>query len=125
MALDREITEASANFSEHRFIAFHRAFSYFARDYGLEQVAVIEEVPGEAPTPGEIAAIQETVRQYNLRGLFVEPQFSSRLVEQLSADLGLAVAPLDTLETASPGDSYIRLMEGNVAALERVLGNGR
>ena len=120
--LDSDITSTLAAVPQHRFISFHNAFSYFARDYGLEQVAVIEEVPGEAPTPGDIAAIQDAIRTYKLRGLFVEPQFSSALVEQLSSDQQITVETLDPLETAATTDTYIGMMRQNLAALVRVLG---
>lgn len=120
--LDEDIRARVDQFGTRRFVAFHNAFSYFARDYGLEQIAVIEEIPGEAPTPGEIAHIQDVVRSNNLNGLFVEPQFSGALVAQLSSDLGVAVEPLSALEAIQAGDRYIDLMRQNLRAFEAVMG---
>ena len=39
-ALDREIRAAVATFRSRKFIAFHPAWAYFARDYGLAEAAV-------------------------------------------------------------------------------------
>lgn len=120
-ALDQEIEESVAGFSEQRFIAFHSAFQYFARDYGLEQVGVIELTPGESPTPGTLAEIRSLVETYNLRGLFTEPQFSPTLVEQLASDLGVEVAVLDPLETGGENETYVEGMRRNLAALASIL----
>ncbi len=121
-ALDQDMRSSIATFEQREFIAFHQAFSYVAREYSLEQVGVIEAVPGESPTPGTIAQIRALVERHNLSGLFTEPQFSGALVEQLAADLGLTVAVLDPMETASSGEDYQAIMRRNLSSLETVLG---
>ncbi|MBI2589685.1 zinc ABC transporter substrate-binding protein [Candidatus Berkelbacteria bacterium] len=120
-SLDQEITQAVAQFSQKKFIAFHSAFQYFARDYGLEQVAVIEATPGETPTPGTIAEIRSIVESNQLKGLFTEPQFSPALVEQLAQDLGIKIAELDPLETGNENESYVEGMRRNLASLKSIL----
>ena len=121
VTFDTEIEQTVQRFTQREFIAFHNAFAYFARDYGLRQVATIELTPGEAPRPVELQRIRTLVAQYQLRGLFTEPQSSPVLVEQLAADLGIVVRELDPLESAPIGESYIDGMRRNIAALSDVL----
>ncbi|MGI6103440.1 MAG: metal ABC transporter substrate-binding protein [Patescibacteria group bacterium] len=121
-SLDQEFRASIATFRDREFIAFHSAFSYLARDYGLEQVATIEATPGEAPRPAELARIRSLVQEKRLRGLFTEPQYSPATVDQLARDLGIAVRELDPLETNELDESYVDGMRRNLEALRAVLG---
>ena len=49
-ALDQEIANEVATWSNRQFISFHPAWVYFARRYGLEQATVIERSPGREPS---------------------------------------------------------------------------
>ncbi|MBI4023133.1 zinc ABC transporter substrate-binding protein [Candidatus Berkelbacteria bacterium] len=120
-SLDQTIQDRVATFSQTGFIAFHNAFSYYARDYGLTQLAAIELTPGESPTPGQLSVIRSLVAEHALRGLFTEPQFSSDVVDQLAADLGILVRELDPIETSEADASYVAIHERNLAALADVL----
>ena len=55
-ALDGEIRATLAGHGR-RFLAFHAGWRYFAQRYQLDEVGVIEEAPGEEPTPRELAAL--------------------------------------------------------------------
>ena len=73
--LDAEIATEVARWEHHQFIAFHPAWVYFARRYGLEQAAVIEKSPGREPSPAEVASIVQTAGRIGARAIFAEPQF--------------------------------------------------
>lgn len=118
VALDTEITNSTNAFARREFVAFHNAFSYFARDYELQQVGVIELTPGEDPTPGQVAELRTLSQSYGLTALYSEPQYSSALVDQLASDLGLEVLVLDPLETAEGREGYIEAMRRNLQALK-------
>lgn len=118
--LDREIRQAVAAFSSREFIASHAAWVYFARDYGLEQVAVVESRPGQEPSLQNIAAIVETARRIGARAIFAEPQFSSKAAEVIAEESGAQVLFLNPLGLP-PDFEYLDLMRCNLAEMSRAL----
>ena len=120
--LDQEIANAAAQFRKKDFIAFHSAFQYFAKRYGLNQAAVIEEFPGKDPSPGYLAGVARIVGELGIVVIFVEPQFSPKVAEVIARDLGLQVRVLDPIETGDPlRDSYISLMRKNLDVLTEAM----
>lgn len=119
-ALDRDIMLSVAQFREKRFVAFHRAWVYFARRYGLKQAAVIERTPGSEPSPGDIARVVETIRRIGAKAIFAEPQLSPRVAEAIATETGARVLFLDPLGEP-PDYDYIRTMRHNLAQLEKAL----
>lgn len=113
-ALDEEIGAILADLPSRRFVSFHSSLTYFARRYGLEQVGVIEELPGKEPSAGEIADLVEMVRVMGVRAVFAESQFSPRAAEAIAeaSGGGVVVEVIDPLE--DPGDpasgSYAGMM---------------
>jgi len=93
--LDREIAELLAPFAGGRFYAFHPAYGYFAREYGLVQVAV--EFEGASPGPRHLATVIEQAEVDGVEVLFVQPQFSQRAARTVAHETGAAVVPLDPL----------------------------
>lgn len=123
LALDGAIRDALANLPRRDFVAFHPAFRYFAYEYGLREVAVIEETPGREPTPAELTQIIDTIRQYNVRTVFGEPQFSPKIIETLASDYNLFIVQIDPLETGElRADYYEEVMRRNMEAVSEALG---
>ncbi len=120
-ALDREILLTVARWPRRRFIAFHAAWAYFARRYGLEQAAVIEETPGQEPSPGQLARIVAVARAIDARAIFAEPQLSPKAAEVIAQEAGLRVLVLDPLGTP-PEYDYFQTMRWNVQTFAEALG---
>jgi zinc transport system substrate-binding protein len=119
-ALDAEIREAVAGFASRRFIAFHSAWVYFARDYGLEQAAVVERTPGAEPSPAEIAAIIQTAKAIGARAIFAEPQFSPKAAEVIAEESNAQVLFLNPLGLP-PDYRYLDLMRSNLGEMAKAL----
>lgn len=120
--LDKEITEKSRGWKTRKFIAFHSAFRYFARDYGLTQLAVIQENPESEPSPRHIASVIEIIKANGIRSIFTEPQFSHKIVESLAKDLHLKIYSIDTMGTGTFSRGwYEERMKENVAVFEKAL----
>ena len=122
-ALDAEIRNAFAGHGRD-FLAFHGAWRYFAKRYGLQEIGVIEEAPGEEPTPRELGALAQRARAANLPAILIEPQLSPRIAEMLAHDLGVAIVTVDP--NGDPTDparaTYEGLMTWNASAFARALG---
>lgn len=120
--LDKTYTATTSTFSHKSFIAFHDAMPYTARDYGLTQVAVIEDFPGTSPSPEDIVNLHTIITQTGVSVIFTEPQFSSQVAQTLASDTGASLAEFDTLETANPEvDTYISKMTSNLENMKAVL----
>jgi len=93
--LDEQLSRSLATAGVERFMVYHPSWSYFARDYGLEQLAV--EVEGKEPTIQGLAELVRRARELEVDILFVEPQFAGRSARTIAAEIGARVAPLDPL----------------------------
>jgi len=118
--LDEEIREQVATFSSRRFIAFHAAWAYLARDYGLDEAGVIEHRPGQEPSPEEIASIVQTVRSIRARAIFAEPQFSPRAAQAIAEETGTHVLFLNPLGSP-PEYRYLEMMRANLKVMAEAL----
>ncbi|WP_338669330.1 metal ABC transporter solute-binding protein, Zn/Mn family [Pseudodesulfovibrio methanolicus] len=77
------------------FMVFHPSWGYFAKRYGLTQVAI--EAGGSEPSPRHLAEIIEHGRELGVSVVFVQPQFSRRSADVIASELGARVVPLDPL----------------------------
>jgi zinc transport system substrate-binding protein len=121
--LHREIESTTDGFRVREFVAFHPSWSYFARRYGLQEVGVIQRAPGRDPTPRQIEEIVAAVRQYRIRAVFAEPQFSLAAARAIAEEAGAKVLVLDPLGGPDlPGrDSYIALMRHNLEIMREAM----
>ena len=119
-ALDREIHDTVAMFRNRKFIAFHAAWAYLARDYGLEQAAVVETTPGKEPSPAEVAEIVRTAKAIGAKAIFAEPQFSSKAAAVIAEESGAQVLFLNPLGQP-PDYRYIDLMRYNLNEMSKAL----
>ncbi|MFH0830722.1 MAG: metal ABC transporter substrate-binding protein [Parcubacteria group bacterium] len=116
--LDQEIRTGLTQVNGRHFVAFHNAFSYFARRYGLEQVGELVERPGDEPTFADIEALQRTVQELTINTLFVEPGPVPDIARTFAAELNLKIAILNPLETIEPMQgAYLAAMRINLEAL--------
>jgi len=118
--LDKEIRAQVATFSHHKFIGFHTAWAYFARRYGLEQVAAIERSPGREPSPAEVAEIVRTAKTIGAKAIFAEYQFPTKAADAIAAETGAKVLVLDPLGIP-PDYSYIKTLRYDVAEIAKAL----
>lgn len=95
--LDREIRAILAPIPPDRrsFLVFHPTWGYFARAYGLTQIAI--EVEGKEPSPRELARIIEKGRESGAGVVFVQPQFSEKSAKVIADQIGARVVRLDPL----------------------------
>jgi len=83
--LDDEISVALAGVQNRRFIVFHPAWGYFARDYDLIQIAV--EQGGKEPDAQYQMRLIDEAREHDIRVMFVSPQFAARSAEVIAREI--------------------------------------
>ncbi len=78
-----------------RFMVYHPAWGYFAREYGLIQVPV--ELEGKEPGPRELSNLIRMAKKDNIHVVFVQPQFSRRSAEVIAKAINGRVQPANPL----------------------------
>lgn len=123
-ALDRELAEALTPYAGRGFVAFHSAFTYFARRYGLRQVAVVEPLPGREPSARWMREVIRAARESGARAVLIEPQFNPRVARNVARQFDGRVVTVDPVgDPAGPsGRSYADLLRFNLRAFTEALG---
>jgi zinc transport system substrate-binding protein len=123
--LSNDYARETDGLKNRSFIAFHGAFAYLAKRYGLDVAAVWQKSPGREPSPKEVTEILRKARALKIRALFAEPQFSPRALEMIAADARIPVYTLDPLETAEDFEKthYVDVMRRNLETLVTALGS--
>jgi len=94
-ALEAEIEDTLSGLPSAKFMVFHPAWGYFARDFGLEHIPV--EVGGQEPSAQELAHLIKEAREENIRVVFAQPEFSTQDAETIAQEIGgevLLISPL-------------------------------
>ena len=124
-ALKTEMHAALDNVPHKDVVTFHEAFPYFAKEFHLNIIGVVEREPGTEPTPTEL---QETIEQVNSlpsKVLFTEPQYSPAAAETIARETGAKIYTLDPVVTgeATPAakNAYIDTMKKNMKTLQEAL----
>ena len=124
-ALKTEMHAALDGVPHKDIVTFHEAFPYFAKEFHLNIIGVVEREPGTEPTPTEL---QETIKQVNAlptKVLFTEPQYSPAAAETIARETGAKIYTLDPVVTgeATPAakDAYIDTMKKNMKVLQEAL----
>lgn len=94
-ALDADIREMLAGVETRKFMVFHPAWGYFARDYDLEMIPV--EVGGQEPSAAELAAFVTEAQEEGIEVIFAQPEFSTRGAEIIANEIGGEVMPISSL----------------------------
>ncbi len=79
----------------NKFMIFHPALSYFARDYGLVQISI--EIDGKEPTSANIHEIIEVAKKEEIKVIFVQKQFSTHNAEVIAEEINGRVVQIDPL----------------------------
>ena len=106
-------------------VTFHEAFPYFAKEFGLNIISVVEREPGTEPTPAELQATIEQVKKLPVKVLFTEPQYSPSAAETIARETGAKIYTLDPIVTGEANDqainAYIDTMKKNMETLKTAL----
>ena len=117
--LDARLAEWQRLLAPHRgarVVVVHDSWAYLAERFGLRIVAAVEPQPGVPPSPAELAALFQQMRETGVRVLVADPHSNPALVRQVAERTGARAVTLHP-----SGSDYLQLMDGNVARLARAL----
>ena len=103
------------------FITFHDSFSYFAKEYDLNQHTILQtnNFHGEV-TAKTLENVISIAKQFKAKVVFSEENISSKSSETIANEIGANVSVLSTLESVSDG-TYISKMTENLDNLKEAL----
>lgn len=96
--LDKLHNEFSKRFKSNEktsFVTFHPAFSYFAQQYGLHQIAI--EVDGKEPSAKQIAQIVQEIKDKDVSYILVERQFNQLIPGTIARAVNAELLVIDPL----------------------------
>lgn len=77
------------------FMIYHPALSYFARDYGLTQIAI--ETDGKEPSAARMKELSDCCKQYDVKVIFIQPEFDRRSAESIAKQTGTRIVSINPL----------------------------
>lgn len=94
-SLDTACTEALREAGVRTIVIYHPALTYYAADYGLEQLAV--EYDGKEPSARHLARLIEEARAKKVRRIFYQAQYPASSVKVIAEDIGARSVRIDPL----------------------------
>ena len=123
--LRAEMHEAIDDLPNRNIITFHEAFPYFAEEFNLNIVDVVEVEAGTEPSPKQLEETIEIAKANNVKSLFTEPQYAAKAAETIAKETGIKLYTLDPIVTgdSTPDsyDDYINKMKENLETLKEAL----
>ena len=81
---------------------YHPAYTYYARDYGIEQIAI--EHDGKEPSLRQTTALIEKAKEHGVKAILRQPQYSEDKVRAIANDAGAEIITTDPLAEDIPGE---------------------
>ncbi len=93
--VDQQIRTVLNNKSK-AFLIYHPALSYFARDYGLQQISIENE--GKEPSPAYLQELITLCKQKSVKVIFVQKEFDTRHAQVIANELQLQIVTINPLD---------------------------
>ena len=92
---DLYIREQTKKVQCKAFVIYHPALTYFASDYGLEQIAVEEH--GREPSAADLQRIISTAKAKGVKTMFIQKEFANRNVDIIADAIGATKVEINPL----------------------------
>ena len=93
--IDSIVTALLAETKMRKFIIFHPALGYFARDYGFEQLSI--EFEGKVPSPKHLETVIETAKTEGIKSVLIQKEFDKENAEIIAKETGCKIIQIDPL----------------------------
>lgn len=124
--VERELAELPAD--ERVLVSCEGAFSYMARDFGLDEAYLWPVNAEQEGTPRQIAAVVDTVRERSVPAVFCESTVSDKAQRQVAGESGAQFAGVlyvDSLSAAGgPVPTYEELLRRDAETIVAGLTGG-
>lgn len=94
-SIDTEARRIIPGKQNKTFLIYHPALTYFARDYGMEQIAIEDE--GKEPNPTHLKSVIDTCRAKGIKIVFIQNQFDVANAKSIAKEIDGEVIAIDPL----------------------------
>jgi zinc transport system substrate-binding protein len=94
--VDSTVTKLLSRASSKKFLIFHPALGYFARDYGLEQLAI--EFEGKVPSPKHLKTVIDAAKSANISCVLIQKEFDKENAVIIAKETGSKIIQIDPLD---------------------------
>lgn len=94
-SLDAYIRESISNAGINGFFIYHPALTYYADDYGINQVSIEHE--GKEPSAEQLKGLIQIARRDGIDKILYQKEFSRSVVETIAKDIGAEPVEIDPL----------------------------
>lgn len=124
--IDKNYGEKLKNKENKKFLVDHEAFSYLARDYGLEQIPLTSITSTNEADAKTMKDAIDYVKKEKISAIFYEKGGSDKNVKTLANELSLDAKAINTIEYASDDDlknekTYQEMIKENLELMESSL----
>jgi zinc transport system substrate-binding protein len=113
-ALYNDYSGKFAAVRNRNFVTGHAAFAYLCRDFGINQNSVEDVFAEGEPSAQQMSALIEYCKTNQVTTVFSEALLNSQIADTLAREVGAAVKPIYTIESAEDGKTYLQRMEENL-----------
>lgn len=101
-SVDRAVRSILSAIPSRKFMVFHPALGYFAREYQLEQLSI--EFEGKVPTPKHVQNIVQEAREHKIAYIMIQKEFDVENAEIIANETGSKVVQIDPLAYDWPNE---------------------
>ena len=120
--LDGKIRTDLTTCNKKDFLAFHDAFSYFSKEYGLNQNTIVGGLNPEAePTAKTLEEMTQKAENLGINVVFTEEAVNPQISKVIADEIHGKVLVLSPLEVTNINDDYVEKMKNNLSNLKEAL----
>lgn len=94
-SLDTYCAERIKDADVEAVMIYHPAYTYYARDYGIEQIAI--EHDGKEPSLRQTTELIDRAKEHGIKVILCQPQYSADKVRAIADDAGAEIITTDPL----------------------------
>lgn len=93
--LDSLCNSSIADSGVDAIMIYHPAFTYYARDYGIEQISI--EHDGKEPSPRQLTSLVDKARNHGIIKLLIQPQYGKDKLRSMALECDAEIIEVDPL----------------------------
>ena len=110
--------EAVAPYKGHKIVTYHRSWTNFAIEFGLDVMGYVEPKPGIPPSPAHTLALIQEMKRQGVKIILVEPYFDLKTPNAIARETGaLVVVMPPSVVGVKEVRNYIELFDYNINLL--------
>jgi len=112
---ERRWKAAMAPYKGLEIVTYHRSWTNFATEFGLDVIGYVEPKPGIPPSPAHTLALVQEMKRQGIKIILVEPYFDLRTPNAIARDTGATVLVMPpSVGGVKEVQNYIQLFDYDI-----------